>query len=44
MHGGEDFDVLVSTARNTPVAAFTVGELPGLAGLIASEARDRLRS
>ncbi len=44
LHGGEDFDVLVSTARNTPVAAFTVGELPGLPGLIASEARDRLRS
>jgi sirohydrochlorin ferrochelatase len=42
LHGGEDFDVLVSTARTTPVAAFTAGELPGLAGLIAAEARDRL--
>lgn len=44
MHGGEDFDVLVATAPNRPVAAFTVGELPGLPGLIAAEARDRLRS
>lgn len=44
MHGGEDFDVLVSTAPNRPVAAFTAGELPGLPGLIAAEARDRLRS
>ena len=44
MHGGEDFDVLVSTAKHRPVAAFTAGELPGLAGLIAAEARDRLRS
>ena len=43
MHGGEDFDVLVSTARHAPVAAFTAGELPGLAGLIATEARERLR-
>ncbi len=44
MHGGEDFDVLVSTALTRPVAAFTAGELPGLAGLIAAEARDQLRS
>ena len=44
MHGGEDFDVLVATARNAPVAAFTAGELPGLANLIVAEARDRLRS
>lgn len=44
MHGGEDFDVLVSTAPNRPVAAFTAGELPGLPGLIAAEARDRLGS
>ena len=42
LHGGEDFDVLVSTAKNRPVAAFTAGELPGLASLIAQEARDRL--
>jgi len=42
LHGGEDFDVLVSTAKNPPVAAFTAGELPGLGGLIAQEARDRL--
>ena len=44
LHGGEDFDVLVSTAQHAPVAAFTAGELPGLAGLVAAEARDRLRS
>lgn len=44
LHGGEDFDVLVATARHAPVAAFTAGELPGLPGLIAAEARDRLRS
>ncbi len=44
MHGGEDFDVLTSTAPTAPVAAFTAGELPGLPGLIAAEARDRLRS
>ena len=42
MHGGEDFDVLVATATNRPVAAFTAGELPGLPGLIAAEARERL--
>ncbi len=42
MHGGEDFDVLVATARHPPVAAFTAGELPGLPGLIAAEARERL--
>ena len=42
MHGGEDFDVLASTARQAPVAAFTAGELPGLPGLIAAEARERL--
>jgi sirohydrochlorin ferrochelatase len=44
LHGGEDFDVLVSGARHPPVAAFTAGELPGLPGLIAAEARDRLGS
>ena len=42
LHGGEDFDVLVSTARKAPVCAFTAGELPGLPGLIAAEARARL--
>ncbi len=42
MHGGEDFDVLVSTAHHAPVAAFTAGELPGLPGLIAAKARERL--
>ena len=42
MHGGEDFDVLTVTAKQRPVAAFTVGELPGLPGLIAAEARERL--
>jgi hypothetical protein len=44
MHGGEDFDVLVSTAPNPPVAAFTAGELPGLPGLISARARAFLRS
>ena len=44
MHGREDFDVLVATARQRPLAAFTVGELPGLPGLVAAEARDLLRS
>jgi sirohydrochlorin ferrochelatase len=42
LHGGEDFDVLISSARTPPVAAFTAGELPGLPGLIADEARARL--
>jgi sirohydrochlorin ferrochelatase len=42
LHGGEDFDVLVSTAKTPPIAAFTAGELPGLGGLIAHDARDRL--
>src|SRR5262245_47069966 len=42
LHGREDFDVLVSSAKHPPVAAFTAGELPGLSGLIAAEARDRL--
>ena len=44
MHGGEDFDVLVSTAPAPPVAAFTAGELPGLPGLVVAEARARLAS
>ena len=42
LHGGTDFDVLVSSAPTPPVAAFTAGELPGLAGLIAAEAKERL--
>jgi hypothetical protein len=42
LHGGEDFDVLVSSAPTPPIAAFTAGELPGLPALIASEARERL--
>jgi sirohydrochlorin ferrochelatase len=42
LHGGEDFDVLVSSAPTPPVAAFTAGELPGLPALIAAEARSRL--
>lgn len=42
LHGGEDFDVLVSTARTPPIAAFTAGELPGLSGLIAAQAREEL--
>jgi hypothetical protein len=42
LHGGEDFDVLVSSALTPPVAAFTAGELPGLPGLIAAEARQLL--
>jgi hypothetical protein len=44
MHGGDDFDVLVSTAPTPPVAAFTAGELPGLPGLISAQARAFLRS
>jgi len=39
LHGGEDFDVLVSTAKTPPAAAFTAGELPGLPALISTEAR-----
>jgi hypothetical protein len=39
LHGGEDFDVLVSSAVHRPMAAFTAGELPGLGNLIAAEAR-----
>jgi sirohydrochlorin ferrochelatase len=42
MHGGTDFDVLVSTAPRQPVAAFTAGELPGLPALVVAEARARL--
>jgi sirohydrochlorin ferrochelatase len=42
LHGTEDFDVLVSDAPHLPEAAFTVGELPGLAGLVAEEARRML--
>jgi sirohydrochlorin ferrochelatase len=42
MHGGEDFDILVSTAAQPPEAAFTAGELPGLPSLVAAEARTRL--
>jgi sirohydrochlorin ferrochelatase len=42
LHGAEDFDVLVSTAPATPAAAFTVGDLPGLAGLAADQARGLL--
>lgn len=42
LHGGEDFDVLVTSAPTPPVAAFTAGELPGLPALIAAEARSRL--
>jgi sirohydrochlorin ferrochelatase len=42
LHGVEDFDVLVSTAAAVPAAAFTVGDLPGLAGLVADRARSLL--
>jgi sirohydrochlorin ferrochelatase len=42
LHGGEDFDVLVASAPTPPIAAFTAGELPGLAGLVAAEAKERL--
>ncbi len=38
-HGGEDFDLLTAGAPTPPVAAFTAGELPGLPGLLAAEAR-----
>ena len=43
LHGAEDFDVLVATAPATPAAAFTVGDLPGLAGLAADQALSMLR-
>lgn len=43
LHGAEEFDVLAASAPATPVAAFTVGDLPGLAGLLADEARAMLR-
>lgn len=43
LHGGVDFDVLVSSAPTPAAAAFTAGELPGLPSLIAAEARERLR-
>lgn len=43
-HGREDFAGILEGARVQPVAAFTVGELRGLAGLVAAEARERLRS
>ncbi|MBI1358837.1 MAG: hypothetical protein GC155_00980 [Alphaproteobacteria bacterium] len=42
LHGAEDFDVLVSTAPAVPVAAFTVGDLPGLSGLVARRAGEML--
>jgi sirohydrochlorin ferrochelatase len=42
LHGAEDFDVLVATAPTLPIAAFTVGDLPGLAGLTADHARAAL--
>jgi sirohydrochlorin ferrochelatase len=38
MHGAEDFDRLAALAPQVPEVAFTVGELPGLAGLLAGEA------
>ena len=42
LHGAEDFDVLVATAVATPAAAFTVGDLSGLAGLVAEKASSML--
>ncbi len=42
LHGAEDFDVLVSTSPAVPAAAFTVGDLPGLSGLVASQAEAML--
>lgn len=42
LHGAEDFDVLASMAPERPAAAFTVGELPGLAPFIADRARRML--
>jgi sirohydrochlorin ferrochelatase len=42
LHGAGDFDELVASAPHPPVAAFTAGELPGLARLIADEAQQRL--
>ncbi|MDZ4761716.1 MAG: hypothetical protein SGJ21_11645 [Alphaproteobacteria bacterium] len=43
LHGADDFDRLVATAPSVAAAAFTVGELPGLAALAAAEARSMLR-
>jgi sirohydrochlorin ferrochelatase len=42
LHGVEDFDHLAAMARHVPEAAFTVGDLPGLASLLAGEVRGRL--
>ena len=42
MHGGEDFARLVNEAPNQPVVNFTVGELPGLADLVARKALQEL--
>lgn len=42
LHGSADFDRLVVEAPVRPVAAFTAGELPGLAQLVAAEAQQRL--
>lgn len=42
MHGAEDFGRLVAEAPNRPAAAFTVGELPGLADLVSRKALQEL--
>jgi len=42
LHGAEDFDRLAATAPHLPETAFTAGDLPGLASLLAEEARTRL--
>ena len=42
LHGAEYFEALAATAPATPAAAFTVGDLSGLAGLVAEEARSML--
>lgn len=39
LHGAEDFDQLAALAPTRPEAAFTVGDLPGLADLVAEEGK-----
>lgn len=41
-HGADDFDALAASAPEIPAAAFTVGGLPGLVGLVQDEAARRL--
>ncbi|MBI1339717.1 hypothetical protein GC169_05835 [bacterium] len=39
LHGRDDFASLLTIASRPPMTAFTVGDLPGLATLVADEAR-----